>query len=156
TQKIIFNIWLSWPGRNMTHPNSAQIRKSRFRLLITRIFLLTGIGLIIYDYYLTFLTPYWNFKILLTMFITGCALIIIAFTGKFWRLGTSRSSKNGISRHGECVNCGACCRMPVRCVFLFRNKCMIHRNRPKQCREFPSKPVQLVSHSCGYWFEPTK
>jgi len=137
----------------MTHPNSVQIRKNRSKLMISRISLITGIGLIVLDYYLTFLTPYWNFQILLSMFIIGCALIFMAFTGKLWRLGTSKSKKNGISRHGGCLNCGTCCRLPVRCIFLFKNRCMIHINRPKQCREYPSRPGQLVSFKCGYSFE---
>ena len=136
----------------MTHPNSAQIRKNRRKLMLSRILLLTGIGLIVYDYYLTYLTPYWNFQILLSMFVSGCLLIVLAFAGKFWRLGTSRSKKNGITRQGQCLNCGACCRLPVRCVFLFRNKCLIHHNRPKQCKGFPAGPGQLVSEGCGYRF----
>ena len=137
----------------MTHPNSAQIRKNRRKLALSRIFFFTGLGLIAYDYYLTFLTPYWNFDILLAMFITGCTLTFLAFAGKFWRLGKSRSKKNGKSRQGQCNNCGACCRLPVRCVFLFRDKCQIHHNRPKQCREFPAREGELVSYGCGYWFE---
>ncbi len=137
----------------MTHPNSIQIRKNRRKMMVSRFSLLTGIGLLIMDYYLTFMTPYWDFQILLSMLIIGCILIIMAFSGKIWRFGTIKSRKNGISRKGECMNCGACCRLPVRCLFLMRNRCLIHRNRPKQCKAYPSRPGQLISHECGYSFE---
>jgi len=56
-------------------------------------------------------------------------------------------------RYGECNNCGACCKMPVRCVFLWNSQCSIHHNRPKQCRNFPARPKDMVSKKCGYWFE---
>ena len=136
----------------MTHPNAIQIRKNRRKLLISRIFLITGLSLIAYDYYLTYLTPFWDFDLLLNMFIVGCVLVALPMLGKLWRRIVSRRSKAS-TRQGECVNCGACCRIPVRCVFLFKKKCMIHHNRPKQCRTFPSEPGQLVSYKCGYFFK---
>ena len=136
----------------MTHPNSSQIRKNRFILALSRISFFSGLGMIAYDYYLTYLTPFWDFDLLLNMFIAGCVLVALPMLGKLWRRIVSSRPKSS-TRHGECVNCGACCRIPMRCVFLFRKKCMIHHNRPKQCRTFPAGPRQLVSESCGYYFK---
>ena len=137
----------------MTHPNAIQIRKNRLKLMLSRISFFSGLALIAYDYYLTYLTPYWDYDILLAMFIAGLTLTFLGFAGKLWRRYVSRYRKGTITRHGECVNCGKCCKIPVRCVFLYKNKCTIHHNRPKQCREYPVGPEQLVGADCGYWFE---
>lgn len=32
-------------------------------------------------------------------------------------------------------------------------KCGIYEDRPNTCREFPTKPDDLVELSCTYWFE---
>lgn len=135
----------------MADSHFKQIKVNRLRSFISRSLLMIGLALIIYVYYLTFHTPFWDLDLLLGMFIVGCILVFMAFSGKMWRLGTARSKKN-FTRQGNCVNCGACCRLPVRCVFLFRDRCIIYRKRPKQCRAFPSRPGQIVSYDCGYSF----
>jgi len=45
-------------------------------------------------------------------------------------------------RSGECVRCGACCRLLFKCPFLKFDKaglaeCAIYRRRPINCRIFP-------------------
>mgnify|MGYP002395603775 CR=1 FL=1 len=134
----------------MVHPNHAQIRRNRMRLWLSRSMLVAGVFMLVLDYYLTFLNPYWDFQVLLWMFIFGCSLIVLAFSGKFLRM---RRSTGIFVRKGQCIGCGACCRLPVRCIFLSGNRCRIYKNRPRQCRSFPSSPRDLVSHDCGYWFE---
>ena len=66
-------------------------------------------------------------------------------------------------RTGECNNCGACCRLPFRCVFLKtsdNNKeyCSIYKVRPLNCRKFPrtQKEHELVESECGFHFEEAK
>jgi len=112
--------------------------------------------MIAYDYYLTYLTPFWDFDLLLGMFIIGCSMVLAGFSGKIFRLGVSRNRKLQYTRIGKCNACGACCRLPVRCIFLFKNRCLIYNHRPGQCRTFPSRPDQVVSDKCGYSFEPVK
>ena len=66
-------------------------------------------------------------------------------------------------RQGECNNCGACCRLPFRCIFLKtsgdgKNKqkeyCSIYTVRPPNCRKFPRSPEEhsLVEDTCGFNF----
>ena len=138
---------------SMNHTASIQVRKNRIKLHVSRILVSVGLFIIAYDYYLTYFTPFWDFDLLLGLFILGCVLVLSGFTGKLWRRGTSRYQKPNYTRHGKCNNCGACCKMPVRCVFLMNNKCNIHHNRPVQCRTFPAKPEEMISKNCGYYFE---
>lgn len=67
-------------------------------------------------------------------------------------------------RTGSCNNCGACCRLPFRCVFLKtmtddRNEqkeyCSIYVIRPPNCRKFPRTPdeLSLVKNTCGFGFD---
>ena len=66
-------------------------------------------------------------------------------------------------RSGECNNCGACCHLPFRCVFLKtgeNNKefCSIYTVRPPNCRKFPRtrEEHELVKNSCGFTFSEVK
>jgi Fe-S-cluster containining protein len=65
-----------------------------------------------------------------------------------------------ISQHrkGDCINCGACCKLPVRCIFLStKNTCIIYKIRPPNCRKYPRCSCEHVTHkSCGYYFERRK
>jgi len=65
-------------------------------------------------------------------------------------------SKN---RTGKCINCGECCKLPVKCIFLkYRPNgesfCFIHKTRPPNCRKYPrTKSECLTQDTCGYRFE---
>ncbi|PWQ93055.1 YkgJ family cysteine cluster protein [Leucothrix pacifica] len=63
------------------------------------------------------------------------------------------------NRTGSCSGCGACCKLPVRCVFLTTDndglfRCSIYKYRPPNCRKFPRTPSQLklVEGECTYTF----
>ncbi len=58
-------------------------------------------------------------------------------------------------RRGKCVpdKCdAACCRLPVKCVFLSKqNWCMIYSLRSPQCRRFPRCERDLNDvKECGF------
>lgn len=66
------------------------------------------------------------------------------------------------NRRGECANCGACCQLPVRCIFLkFDNNkksfCALRKTigfNFLNCRKYPrTKKEWLTPGKCGYWFE---
>jgi len=129
------------------------VRNNRIKLIISRVSIYAGLFIIAYVFYLIYLTPFWDKKLLQGLFFLGCLMVFLGFTGKMWRRVTSRYQKPKYIRYGKCNNCGACCKMPVRCVFLMKNKCNIHNNRPVQCRTFPAKPEEMISEKCGYYFE---
>jgi uncharacterized protein len=62
-------------------------------------------------------------------------------------------------RKGQCVNCGACCKLPNLCPFLKNgpnNKafCSIYSIRPLNCRKYPrTEPELITEETCGYRFE---
>jgi len=63
------------------------------------------------------------------------------------------------NRTGECNNCGACCRLPFRCIFLKsaeagKEYCSIYKFRPPNCRKFPRSLEQynLVESTCSFDF----
>ena len=67
-------------------------------------------------------------------------------------------------RTGSCNNCGACCRLPFRCMFLKtttdetneqKEFCSIYTVRPPNCRKFPRSPEEhsLVKDTCGFDFD---
>ena len=69
-------------------------------------------------------------------------------------------------RTGECLRCGACCRLAYRCQFLRHNgdvtECRFHKQRPLNCRLFPIDERDLADRdivsphtSCGYRFNGT-
>ena len=62
-------------------------------------------------------------------------------------------------RRGQCIDCGACCRLPTPCIFLGSKDdggsyCRIYSIRPLSCRKYPRTPSEFVTEGeCGYWFE---
>lgn len=63
-------------------------------------------------------------------------------------------------RNGACNNCGACCHLPFRCLFLKtaetgKEYCSIYTVRPPNCRKFPRtrEEFELVRDTCGFEFE---
>ncbi len=67
-------------------------------------------------------------------------------------------------RRGECVRCGACCKLLFKCPLLVERPdgstaCRIHGNRPGNCRVFPMDENDLADRDrllpelpCGYYF----
>jgi hypothetical protein len=65
-------------------------------------------------------------------------------------------------RSGECLRCGACCRLVVKCIFCFKDKaglpaCRSYNFRNANCSKFPfdSRDIAdrdlIAPHSpCGY------
>lgn len=62
------------------------------------------------------------------------------------------------NRQGECANCGKCCHLPTRCVFLKdgddgKTYCSIYKIRPLNCRKYPRTESEfLTQDTCGYSF----
>jgi uncharacterized protein len=62
-------------------------------------------------------------------------------------------------RIGACKKCGACCRLPVACAFLRKNKsgslhCSIYAIRPLNCRKYPRiKNEWITEEGCGFSFD---
>lgn len=68
-------------------------------------------------------------------------------------------------RKGECIRCGACCKLLFKCPMLVTHKngstsCRIHDRKPENCRIFPvdSKCIKERNHllpslPCGYYFD---
>ena len=63
------------------------------------------------------------------------------------------------NRVGKCQNCGACCQLPNKCIFLkFKKKntsyCSIHKIRPLNCRAYPRTKKEFITQkTCGYNFK---
>ncbi len=59
-------------------------------------------------------------------------------------------------RRGECLRCGRCCRLAVRCPLLEgRDRCRIYGlARPRACTGFPVDERDLadVDGRCGFYF----
>ncbi len=60
-------------------------------------------------------------------------------------------------RRGHCINCGKCCCLPKKCIFLkkINNKtyCSIYVIRPLVCRKYPRVEKEcLTKDSCGFKF----
>ncbi|MBW8040353.1 MAG: hypothetical protein FVQ85_10170 [Planctomycetes bacterium] len=61
-------------------------------------------------------------------------------------------------RQGECVHCGACCRLPNVCPFLKsgedeKSSCSIYTIRPLNCRKYPRKESEFITaDTCGHTF----
>lgn len=62
-------------------------------------------------------------------------------------------------RTGKCLNCGQCCRLPVRCLFLKYSKdgnscCSIYPLRPLNCRKYPrTRSEHITTDTCGFAFK---
>ncbi|THB70615.1 MAG: hypothetical protein D6B25_19850 [Desulfobulbaceae bacterium] len=62
------------------------------------------------------------------------------------------------SRSGECQSCGACCILPVRCLFLIDTEdgkayCSIYAMRPLNCRKYPRTQKEwITSDNCSFQF----
>jgi hypothetical protein len=62
-------------------------------------------------------------------------------------------------RKGECVNCGACCKLPNVCPFLKFTQddkaiCSVYPIRPLNCRKYPrTESEHITQEKCGYRFE---
>ncbi|MHC4159937.1 MAG: YkgJ family cysteine cluster protein, partial [Planctomycetota bacterium] len=53
-------------------------------------------------------------------------------------------------RQGECVHCGACCRLPNVCPFLEygedeKSSCSIYTIRPLNCRKYPRSESEFIT-----------
>ena len=60
-------------------------------------------------------------------------------------------------RKVKCINCGECCKLPARCVFLREKKgksyCIIYPVRPLNCRKYPRTEKEHITKSkCGFSF----
>jgi len=94
-------------------------------------------------------------------------------TGKLRRLYLSTFRKKYVNemitkRKGQCNQCGACCKLLLKCPFLIENEnhfsCKIYgKVRPVNCVVFPindkdikDRDFVLPSVSCGYFFEKNK
>ena len=67
-------------------------------------------------------------------------------------------------RRGECIRCGACCRLIFKCPALYylpdgSAGCRYHQIRPRNCRVFPiderdlaDRDMVMPGRSCGFYF----
>jgi len=81
----------------------------------------------------------------------------------FYRFRKKYSAAKVQERQGQCIRCGACCKLVFRCPFLVETltgaSCMIHKSRPGNCRVFPMDPRDLQERDfvagdvqCGFHF----
>ena len=76
------------------------------------------------------------------------------------KVGRTISSPLPVSqkRKGNCIDCGACCKLPSLCPFLkFKDNksyCSIYDVRPLNCRKYPRTKSEFVTQdTCGFKFE---
>lgn len=74
-------------------------------------------------------------------------------TQKFKRVYFAYRNKNIESKRlGNCLRCGKCCKLPFRCIFYFKNRCLIYKFRFKPCRVYPARRSEILK-GCGFWFK---
>jgi Fe-S-cluster containining protein len=62
-------------------------------------------------------------------------------------------------RKDQCINCGACCKLPNKCLFIKpaedgKEFCSIYSIRPLNCRKYPrTEPECVTQDTCGFTFE---
>ncbi len=73
--------------------------------------------------------------------------------------------KSEARREGQCLRCGACCKLVYKCPALFYTEdglaaCKYHKARPLNCRVFPVGEKDLADRNlilpdipCGYSFK---
>lgn len=130
-----------------------NIRQNKILYRIARLLIIAGLLVILVDvsFYRYAATM---FRIELIYF--GIVLCITSLLGKFRRVFHTYANKNkdiSLHRHGKCNQCGACCKLPVRCLFYFNHKCLIYNHRPKSCRIYPTRKSDVIGLNCGYWFD---
>ena len=63
------------------------------------------------------------------------------------------------TRKGQCISCGACCKLPNVCPFLRfkadgKSYCAIYPIRPLNCRKYPRTEAEFITaDTCGFRFE---
>ncbi|MHA1476057.1 MAG: hypothetical protein ACTSRX_01875 [Promethearchaeota archaeon] len=78
--------------------------------------------------------------------------------GRFIRCFTAFLPRDK-NREGECLRCGACCKLPNVCPFLRydennKSRCIIYLIRPMNCRVYPrNENEHLTKETCGFSFE---
>ncbi|MHC4708695.1 MAG: hypothetical protein ACYS8I_16630 [Planctomycetota bacterium] len=62
-------------------------------------------------------------------------------------------------RQGQCISCGACCKLPNVCRFLRyapdgKSYCTVYAFRPLNCRKYPRTEAEFVTEqTCGHRFD---
>ena len=62
-------------------------------------------------------------------------------------------------RVGNCIDCGACCKLPTKCFFLAYDKdgksfCRIYNFRLPGCRKYPRIDKEhITKDTCGFSFD---
>jgi len=62
------------------------------------------------------------------------------------------------TRKGQCIRCGACCKLPNYCPWLRfdhqgKSLCIIYPIRPLNCRKYPRTDAEHLTKSvCGMHF----
>jgi Fe-S-cluster containining protein len=68
-------------------------------------------------------------------------------------------------RMGECIRCGACCKLIFKCPALYylpdgTAGCRYHQIKPRMCRVFPiderdlaDRDLVMPERACGYYFK---
>jgi len=63
------------------------------------------------------------------------------------------------TRRGQCIRCGACCKLPNVCPWLRfdsagKSLCIIYPYRPLNCRKYPRTDAEHITKgACGIHFE---
>jgi Fe-S-cluster containining protein len=63
------------------------------------------------------------------------------------------------NRKGQCIRCGACCKLPNVCLWLGFDAegkaiCKIYPLRSLNCRKYPrTKSEHITTGTCGMYFE---